>query len=120
MSAEEPLDLPDRAAWRDWLEANHDSASEIWLVHQKKASTRQGLRYDDGVEEAVCFGWIDSRMRRIDDETFMQRYSPRKPGSAWSRSNVDRVERLIAEGRMTPAGLALVEEAKRRGAYEPS
>ena len=118
MSTEELLDFPDRDAWRGWLETHHDSASEVWLVHQKKASTRQGLRYGEGVEEALCFGWIDSKMRRIDDETFMQRYSPRKPGSVWARSNVDRIERLIAEGRMTPAGLVLVDEAKRTGMWE--
>lgn len=118
MAGEELLDFPDREAWRSWLEEHHDSATDVWLVHQKKASRSEGLRYDEGVEEALCFGWIDSLMRRIDDETFMQRYSPRKPGSIWSRSNVERVERLIAEGRMTPAGTALVDEAKRRGAWD--
>jgi uncharacterized protein YdeI (YjbR/CyaY-like superfamily) len=118
VAGEELLDFPDREAWRDWLEEHHDSETQAWVVHQKKASTQPGLRYDEGVEEALCFGWIDGVMRRIDDLTFMQRYSPRKPKSVWSASNVERVERLIAEGRMTPAGLALVEEAKRSGWWE--
>jgi uncharacterized protein YdeI (YjbR/CyaY-like superfamily) len=118
VASEELLDFPDREAWRDWLEEHHDSETEAWVVHQKKASTQQGLRYEEGVEEALCFGWIDGVMRRIDDLTFMQRYSPRKPKSVWSASNVERVERLIAEGRMTPAGMALVEEAKRSGWWD--
>jgi uncharacterized protein YdeI (YjbR/CyaY-like superfamily) len=115
---EDAIDFPDREAWRAWLDEHHASETDIWVVHHKKASTRQGLRYPDGVEEALAYGWIDSKMRRLDEETFAQRYSPRKPTSVWSRHNVERVERLIAEGRMTPAGMAVIEEAQRRGSWD--
>ena len=108
----------DQAAWRAWLEEHHDTESEIWLLHPKKASEREGVRYPEAVEEALAFGWIDSKKYRVDEETFAQRYSRRKPQSVWSRNNVERVERLIVEGRMTPAGLAIVEEAKRRGTWQ--
>lgn len=104
--------------WAGWLEANHATETEIWLLHPKKASTKQGIRYAEAVEEALAWGWIDSKMHRVDEDYFAQRYTPRRPGSVWSRNNRDRVERLIAEGRMTPAGMALVQEAQRRGTWD--
>ena len=118
MGPEEAVEFADRAAWRSWLSRYHASDKELWVVHHKKRSPHPGLRYEEGVEEALCFGWIDSKALRLDEDRYAQRYSPRKPTSVWSRSNVERVERLIAEGRMTPAGLALVEEAKRRGSWQ--
>jgi uncharacterized protein YdeI (YjbR/CyaY-like superfamily) len=100
------LYVAGRAEWRDWLEQNHDRESEIWLVFHKGRTRPAPLSYDDAVEEALCFGWIDSIVKRIDDEKYAQRFSPRRDGSRWSLSNRRRIAKLIREGRMTPAGLA--------------
>jgi uncharacterized protein YdeI (YjbR/CyaY-like superfamily) len=108
----------NRAAWRAWLENSHAAERGVWLVLYKKGSGVPCVTYDDAVEEAVAFGWIDSRVRRVDDARYIQLFVPRKPRSAWSRSNKERVERLMAAGLMAPAGLAAVEEAKRNGAWE--
>jgi len=108
----------DRAAWREWLAARHDTAAFVWLLLHKKHVDEPSVAYDEAVEEALCWGWIDGLANRWDERSYAQRFTPRKPGSAWSESNVARVERLIAEGLMTPAGLALVEEAKRRGTWD--
>jgi uncharacterized protein YdeI (YjbR/CyaY-like superfamily) len=104
-------------AWREWLEKNHATSPGIWLVLDKKSSGRAGLSYDDAVEEALCFGWIDSKVNPVDDDHFRQVYTPRKPGSIWSMSNKRRVEKLIAGGRMTAAGLAKVEAARKDGSW---
>jgi uncharacterized protein YdeI (YjbR/CyaY-like superfamily) len=108
----------DRVTWRDWLERHHIDKSEIWLVFLKKHVDEPCVTYDEAVEEALCFGWIDGVLRRIDDREHAVRFTPRKPGSVWSESNVVRVERLIAEGRMTEAGMALVRAAKESGAWD--
>lgn len=108
----------NRTAWREWLEKNHTTARELWLVYYKKHTGKGSVLYEEAVEEALCYGWIDSQIRRIDDETYMQKYTPRKPGSNWARSNKERVDRLIREGRMTPAGLAAIEAAKQDGSWE--
>jgi uncharacterized protein YdeI (YjbR/CyaY-like superfamily) len=108
----------DAAAWRGWLEAHHATAREIWLVLLKKHVKRPSVSLDEAVQEALCFGWIDGMLRRIDDESHMVRFTPRRSGSVWAASNKARVKRLIAEGRMRPEGLALVEEAKRRGEWD--
>jgi uncharacterized protein YdeI (YjbR/CyaY-like superfamily) len=116
---QDAVDFPSVAAWHTWLEAHHDQENGIWVVIQKKASTAPGLRYEEAVLEAVAYGWIDGKMHRIDDLTFAQRFSPRNPKtSSWSPSNKMRVEKLVAEGRMTPAGMAAVEEAKRLGIWD--
>ncbi len=107
----------DRAAWHDWLEAGHASKRGVWLVYYKQGSGRTRVSYDDAVDEAIAFGWVDSRPNKLDDERYMQLFSPRKPGSPWSRINKDRVERLVGQGRMTPAGLAAVKTAKENGAW---
>ena len=107
-----------RAAWRVWLAKNHDKAASIWLAHYKKGVGKRSVSYGEAVEEALCFGWIDGLTKGIDAEKFAQRYSPRKPGSVWSVSNIARVERLIAERRMTPAGMAHVELAKLNGEWD--
>lgn len=109
---------PDRAAWRAWLEARHTTATVVWLLVHKKHVVEPSVTYDEAVEEALCWGWIDGRTNRWDERSYAVRFTPRKPGSVWSESNVARVERLIAEGRMTPAGQALVDEAKRRGTWD--
>ena len=101
----------DREEWRAWLEKHHQSETEIWLVYYKKQSGRPRIPYDHAVEEALCFGWIDSIVKRIDDERFAQKFTPRRSGSRWSALNRQRLHRLIREGRMTKAGLALVDRA---------
>ena len=94
-----------RKAWRGWLEKNHASSTGVWLVYAKKHSGLPSLTYNDAVEEALCFGWIDSKINPIDDAFYMQVFTPRKRQSAWSPLNKARVERLLAGGLMTPAGL---------------
>jgi uncharacterized protein YdeI (YjbR/CyaY-like superfamily) len=111
------VELPDRAAWRAWLEANHLSSPGIWLAVGKKGNSVTALTYEGAVEEAVRFGWIDSTVNRLDGHRFKQLFTPRKPGGTWSRSNKERVERLTAQGSMTPAGLAVVEAAKADGSW---
>jgi uncharacterized protein YdeI (YjbR/CyaY-like superfamily) len=106
-----------RAEWRAWLAEHHDRSDAVWLVLWRPRSGRDGLTYDEAVEEALCFGWIDGKAAGLDDERTMLRFSPREQGSGWARSNKRRVERLLAEGLMTEAGLALVEEAKRDGSW---
>ena len=86
----------DRSAWRCWLESNHDRAKEIRLVYYKKNSGKKSVRYEDALEEALCFGWIDSVVNRVDDERYMQKYTPRKDASIWSAANKARVRKLIA------------------------
>jgi uncharacterized protein YdeI (YjbR/CyaY-like superfamily) len=106
-----------RAEWRAWLEANHGRAEGVWMISYKKAARKPAVTYDEAVEEALCFGWVDSQDRGLDELRTMQYFTPRKPGSGWARSNKDRVDRLTAAGLMHPAGLAKVEEAKRDGSW---
>ncbi len=108
----------DRAAWREWLERHHAARTQVWLLLHKKHVEEPSVRYDEAVEEALCWGWIDGLTKRWDERSYAVRFTPRKPGSVWSESNVERVTRMIAEGRMTPAGQALVDEAKRRGTWD--
>lgn len=110
------LRFSSRGQWRAWLEKNHAKATGAWLAIARKNAG--GLHYDEAVEEAVSYGWIDSTVNRLDDTHYLQWYSPRKAGSDWSRSNKARVERLMAEGRMKPAGLAAVEHAGKDGSWE--
>jgi uncharacterized protein YdeI (YjbR/CyaY-like superfamily) len=108
----------DRATWRAWLEANHATTRGAWLVTWRPRSGRVGLDYEAAVEEALCFGWVDSTGRPIDDERSKLYFAQRKPRSVWAASNKARVERLIDEGRMAPAGLAAIERAKANGSWE--
>ncbi len=108
----------DRAAWREWLAAHHAERTQVWLLLHKKHVEAPSVSYDAAVEEALCWGWIDGLTKRWDERSYAVRFTPRKPGSVWSESNVERVTRMIAEGRMTPAGQALVDEAKRRGTWD--
>jgi uncharacterized protein YdeI (YjbR/CyaY-like superfamily) len=114
----EYLEFADRSQWRTWLEAHHAEADEAWLVQYKKDFEEFGLGYEDAVEEALCFGWIDGLLRRLDERRYRLRYTPRRPDSVWSMNNIQRVERLIQEGRMTEAGLARIAEAKESGQWE--
>ncbi len=119
MSDDTPTSFaPDRAAWRAWLAEHHATTPAIWLVMLKKHVPEPSVRLDEAVEEALCFGWIDGRLRRIDERSHMLRFSPRRPGSVWAASNKARVEKLIAAGLMTPAGLAVVRAAQANGAWE--
>ena len=96
---------------------NHDKESEIWLVFYKVKVKKESIKYEEAVEEALCFGWIDSTVNRIDDEKHMQRYTPRKVNGNWSASNKARVEKLINEGLMTKFGLKAIESAKENGSW---
>jgi uncharacterized protein YdeI (YjbR/CyaY-like superfamily) len=115
---EQPLRFQNRDAWRLWLEHNHAMQNEAWLVILKKQAARPGVYLEEAVEEAVCFGWIDSVMRGSPDDFYYLRFTPRKPGSVWSVSNQQRVDRLIAQGKMTEAGMAKVRQAKENGEWE--
>lgn len=106
-----------RAEWRAWLEQNHTRTSGVWLITYKKATGQPRVEYDDAVEEALCFGWIDSKPNKLDDDRSMLWFAPRKPGTGWSRPNKQRVERMIAAGLMAPAGLAKVEAAQQDGSW---
>ena len=109
---------PALAAWRGWLEVHHSTRAFVWLLLHKKHVEKPSVSYDEAVEEALCWGWIDGLTNRWDERSYAVRFTPRKPGSVWSESNVARVARMIAEGRMTPAGQSLVDEAKRRGTWD--
>jgi uncharacterized protein YdeI (YjbR/CyaY-like superfamily) len=107
----------DAKTWRKWLERNHTSAREVWLVFSRKHTGQACVSYEEAVHEALCFGWIDGIKKRVDNDHYAYRFSPRRSGSKWSLINRKRAEALLAAGRMVAAGLAAVEEARRRGAW---
>ena len=115
---EEPLFFSDRNVWRTWLSLNHNKVIGVWLVFYKKKATKTSIPLKDAVEEAICFGWIDGKLKRIDTERFIVRFTPRKSNSVWSKINRDNANLLIASGQMTTAGLAKIEEAKKSGAWD--
>lgn len=106
-----------RANWRTWLEREHRRREGVWLISYKKATGKPALTYDEAVEEALCFGWVDSTAQKLDDERKMLYFAPRKPRSGWSRPNKTRIARLTAAGLMAPDGLAKVEAAKADGSW---
>ncbi len=108
MEIGEALYFTERTKWRSWLAKNHKKEKEIWLVYYRKSSGKPRLPYNDAVEEALCYGWIDSIQKGIDSEKFAQRFTPRKPNSNLSETNRERIRRLIKEGKMTKAGLEAV------------
>jgi uncharacterized protein YdeI (YjbR/CyaY-like superfamily) len=113
-----PLVCPaNRAEWRAWLQENHATCSEAWLLFYKKHTARPSVAYRDSVEEAICFGWIDGLKKRIDDERYAHRFTPRKPNSKWSPLNISLAEKMIAQGKMTAAGHAAFD---RRETYAES
>ncbi len=103
--------------WRQWLEENHARTEGVWLISYKKATGKPRFNYDEAVEEALCFGWIDSKPNKLDEERSMLWFAPRKPGTGWSAANKLRIEKLSQEGRMASAGLAKVEAAKKDGSW---
>ena len=107
----------DRKEWRKWLEKNHDTSQGVWLIYHKKCSNEPCVSYDEAVEEAISFGWIDSKVNKLDDERYMQVFTPRKPKSIWSKLNKQRVQKVIDQGLMTPAGLEKIEVAKDDGSW---
>ncbi len=114
-----PLILPDILAWRAWLAEHHTESDAVWLCLAKKGTTEPtSLTYDEALEEALCHGWIDGQVRRLDERTYRQRFTPRRPRSVWSKRNTEIVERLMSEGRLEPAGIAAVELAKADGRWE--
>lgn len=112
------LVVPDAAAWRAWLDARHPEFAGVWLVLAKKGTVSPTtLSYDQALDEALCYGWIDGQVRRRDEATYLQRFTPRRARSPWSKRNVGLVERLTAQGRMHPAGLAEVARAQADGRW---
>ncbi len=116
--AREQRSFADRYAWRAWLAENHATAKDIWLIFYKKHTRTRGLGYEEAIEEALCFGWIDGLLKRIDDAKHTIRFSPRRKNSIWSERNKRRVRKMIREGRMTEVGLAKVNEAKANGQWD--
>jgi len=114
---EEPGNIcpADVQQWRQWLQEHHAQLTSVWLVYYRKSAASATLSYNEAVDEALCFGWIDSTRRTLDNERYMQLFSRRKPRSVWSKINKEKVRRLILEGRMTPAGLDVVKTAKKNG-----
>jgi uncharacterized protein YdeI (YjbR/CyaY-like superfamily) len=112
------LEVKDRAEWRAWLAANHDKEGEIWLVYYKVNTGVPGIEYGASVEEALCYGWVDSLIKKLDEKKYARKYTPRKESSAWSASNKKRIERLLEEGLMTEYGLQKVQAAKRSGLWD--
>lgn len=107
-----------RKAWRQWLEKNHLTSPGIWLIYYKKGTGKPQVSYEESVEEALCFGWIDSLPRKLDMERAMLKFTPRKPKSVWSDLNKQRVKRLIENKLMTSAGLDKIEQAKNDGSWD--
>jgi uncharacterized protein YdeI (YjbR/CyaY-like superfamily) len=114
MDLGQTLDVRTRAAWRAWLVRNHSRKTQIWLVYHAKASRKDSISYNDAVDEAICFGWIDSTVKKVDEHSRAQRFTPRHTGSPVSEMNKAHARRLVRERRMTPAGLAALGSALRR------
>lgn len=112
------LYVKTRAEWRKWLTRNFDKESGVWLVFYKKQTNKPALEYDEAVEEALCFGWIDSIIKKLDEEKYARKITPRKPDSQWSELNKKRAEKMIKQGLMTEPGLEKIKEAKKRGLWQ--
>jgi uncharacterized protein YdeI (YjbR/CyaY-like superfamily) len=112
------VEAADRQAWREWLEANHAAPAGAWLKFAKKGAPSATVTYAEAIEEAICFGWIDGQVRRFDEHFYLQRFTPRRRGSKWSQINREKATRLLAEGRIRPAGLEQIEAAKADGRWE--
>ena len=112
------LPFASAAAWEAWLEDHHAESKGVWIKMAKRDAGIESVRYPEVLDSALCFGWIDGRRDALDERYFLQRFTPRRPRSRWSRINRDKAERLIAEGRMRPAGLAEVEQARADGRWE--
>jgi uncharacterized protein YdeI (YjbR/CyaY-like superfamily) len=119
LSDPEPIFFESPQAFYDWLEAHHETATEVYVGYWKKHTGKPSLAWSEAVDQALCFGWIDTRLNRIDEDRHMQRFTPRKPGSNWSKINIEKVARLTEAGLMRPAGVAAFERrrADRSGVY---
>jgi uncharacterized protein YdeI (YjbR/CyaY-like superfamily) len=106
-----------KAAWRAWLQENHETKQSVWLIYYKKKSNQPSLSWSDAVDEALCFGWIDSTAKPIDEDTYKQFFTKRKPKSVWSKVNKEKVKRLLEENLMSAAGLVCIEIAKQNGSW---
>ena len=107
----------DRKAWRNWLFKNQEKLKSVWLILYKKDATKKSISYAEAVEEALCFGWIDSKPNKRNDQSYYQFFAKRNPSSNWSKINKDRVRKLIDQGLMTPSGMAVIEQAKANGKW---
>ncbi|MGH1393335.1 MAG: YdeI/OmpD-associated family protein [Trichormus sp.] len=113
----ETFHAPNRQSWREWLEKNHQNCIGIWLIYYKVKSGKPSIKYSEAVQEALCFGWIDSKVKSLDAERYMQIFTPRKPKSVWSKLNKQYIAELIDQGLMTEAGLAKITAAKADGSW---
>ena len=107
----------NRREWRQWLKEHYNSSTGVWLIYYKKNTSKPHVEYEEAVEEALKYGWIDSKTKFIDEERYMQVFTPRKPGSVWSKSNKGRIKKLIKNGQMKPAGLEKINTAKKDGSW---
>jgi uncharacterized protein YdeI (YjbR/CyaY-like superfamily) len=110
MDVGKTLKVRNTLEWRRWLAKHHADTKEIWLVYYKKASGKSGISYEDSVQEGLAYGWIEGQNKSIDDQTYAARFTPRRPKSNWSASNIARVKKLLADGRMAAPGLAMIPE----------
>lgn len=113
----EELLATNRDEWRTWLKRNNGIAKQVWLIYYKKHAGKPSISYDDSVEQAICFGWIDGVMKRLDDERYARKFMPRRSKSRWSELNKKRAEKMMEAGWMTEAGLARIKEAKESGEW---
>jgi uncharacterized protein YdeI (YjbR/CyaY-like superfamily) len=112
------LYVTDREQWRDWLSRHHATEAGIWLIFYKKETSKPTMDYEDAVEEALCFGWIDGVIKKLDDEKYVRKFTPRKDKSKWSQLNKKRVDKMIKQGRMTEVGLVKINAAKKSGLWD--
>jgi uncharacterized protein YdeI (YjbR/CyaY-like superfamily) len=110
IKAMETLYTANRDDWRAWLEKNHNTEREVWLIYYKKHTGKSTIPYEEAVEEAICFGWIDTKVKRLDEERYAQKYTPRRPRSKWNKNNIERAKKMIQSGRMTESGLKIFNE----------
>ena len=108
----------DQQAWADWLHVNHATSSGLWIQLAKKASARRSVSYAEAVEVALCYGWIDGQSKSYDEASWLQKFTPRRSRSIWSKTNREKAERLISQGRMQPAGFAAMDRAKEDGRWD--
>ena len=117
MKTQNEVYAENRNHWREWLQKNHSTWDEVWLIFYKKTSGKPSVSYQEAVEEALCFGWIDSLKKSIDSTRYKQKFTPRKSGSIWSESNKKRVDRLIKDGLMREPGMKLIDQARKDGSW---
>ena len=117
MSALQEVYAPDKESWRKWLDENYETTKGVWLIFYKPHAGKPSIPYDDAVEEALSYGWIDSIIKKLDGDRYARKFTPRKLHSKWSKSNIARIEKMIIEGRMNRSGLLMVEQSKANGEF---